>query len=100
MSKFIDFLSKNLSRLNKYVIVIAIFVAFTFLIGDGNLYKRYKYDEKIRSLEREIDQYTKEMETNKKKIQELQTDKAGIEQFAREEYLMKRENEDLFIIGE
>jgi len=100
MSRFIDFYKKYLAGLNKYWVVTILFFSITFLIGDSNLYNRYKYDEKMRSLENEIERYKKEIEQNKQKIQELQTDKAGLERFAREEYLMKKENEDIFIIEE
>ncbi|MDR0572830.1 MAG: septum formation initiator family protein [Tannerella sp.] len=100
MSRLIDFYRKYLARLNKYWIVAIIFLAVTFFLGDSNLYNRYKYDEKIRFLENEINRYKKELEQNKQKIRELQTDKVGLEQFAREEYLMKKEDEDIFIIEE
>ena len=67
---------------------------------DSNLYKRYLYDEKIRSLQKEIKFFQKEIETNRKKLEDLHTDKEGLERFAREEYFMKRSNEDVFIIKE
>ena len=98
MSRLIDFYKKHLARLNKYWVVTILFFGLTFLIGDSNLYYRYKYDEKIKSLENEINRYKKEIEQNKQKITELQTDKAGLEEFAREEYFMKKENEDIFIV--
>ena len=98
MLRLIDFYKKHLAGLNKYWIVTILFLAITFLIGDSNLYNRYKYEEKIRSLESEINRYKKEIEQNKQKIKELQTDKAGLEEFAREEYFMKKEDEDIFIV--
>ncbi|MDR0394215.1 MAG: septum formation initiator family protein [Tannerella sp.] len=100
MSRLVDFYEKYLTRLNKYWLVTILFLFITFFIGDGNLYNRYKYDEKIRTLKNEINRYKKEIEQDKKKLQELQTDKVGLEQFAREEYLMKKEDEDLFIVEE
>ena len=98
MLRLIEFYKKYLAGLNKYWLVTIVFLSVTFLIGDSNLYNRYKYDEKIRSLESEISRYKKEIEENKKKIQELQTDKLGLERVAREEYLMKKEDEDIYII--
>ena len=59
---------------------------------------RYTYDEKIRSLEKEIKHYQKEIEINSKKLNDLHTDKEGLERFAREEYFMKKPNEDVYII--
>ena len=100
MSKIVDFYKKHLAGLNKYWLVTILFLAVTFFVGDTNLYYRYKYDEKIRFLESEINRQKKEIEQNKQKIQELRTDKEGLERFAREEYLMKKENEDIFIIEE
>ncbi|MDR2148628.1 MAG: septum formation initiator family protein [Tannerella sp.] len=100
MSKLVDFYKKYIAGLNKYWLVTVIFLVFTFLTGDSNIYNRYKYDEKIRSLENEIERYRKEIEQNQRKIEELQTDKTGLEQFAREEYLMKKPDEDLFIVDE
>ena len=46
----------------------------------------------------EIKQYKEEIEINTKKLNDLRTDKEGLERFAREEYLMKKADEDVFII--
>jgi len=100
MSRLVDFYKKYLARINKYWFVTILFLTVIFIVGDSNLYNRFKYDEKILFLESEINRYKKEIEINKKKIQELQTDKEGLERFAREEYLMKKEDEDIFIIDE
>jgi cell division protein FtsB len=100
MSRIVEFYKKHIAGINKYWLVTVLFLAVTFFIGDSNLYNRYKYDERIRFLESEIARYRKEIEQNRKKIQELKTDKEGLERFAREEYLMKKEDEDIFIIEE
>ena len=89
MSRIKDFYNKYLSRINAYWLVTIVFFALTFVMGDSSLYKRYTYDEKIRSLEKEI---------NSKKLNDLHTDKEGLERFAREEYFMKKPNEDVYII--
>lgn len=98
MSRIKEFYQKCLSRINAYWLVTIGFLILTFTAGDSNLYKRYTYDEKIRSLEKEIKHYQKEIEVNSQKLHDLRTDKEGLERFAREEYFMKRANEDVFII--
>ena len=98
MSRIKDFYNKYLSRINAYWLVTIVFFALTFVMGDSSLYKRYTYDEKIRSLEKEIKLYQKEIEINSKKLNDLHTDKEGLERFAREEYFMKKPNEDVYII--
>ena len=98
MSRIKDFYNKYLSRINAYWLVTIVFFALTFVMGDSSLYKRYTYDEKIHSLEKEIKHYQKEIEINSKKLNDLHTDKEGLERFAREEYFMKKPNEDVYII--
>ncbi len=98
MSRIQDFYNKYLSKINAYWLVTIVFFALTFVMGDSSLYKRYTYDEKIRSLEKEIKHYQKEIEVNSKKLNDLHTDKEGLERFAREEYFMKKSNEDVYII--
>ena len=98
MSRIKDFYNKYLSRINAYWLVTIVFFALTFVMGDSSLYKCYTYDEKIRSLEKEIKHYQKEIEINSKKLNDLHTDKEGLERFAREEYFMKKPNEDVYII--
>ena len=98
MPRIKDFYNKYLSRINAYWLVTIVFFALTFVMGDSSLYKRYTYDEKIRSLEKEIKHYQKEIEINSKKLNDLHTDKEGLERFAREEYFMKKPNEDVYII--
>lgn len=98
MSRIKDFYNKYLSRINAYWLVTIVFFALTFAMGDSSLYKRYTYDEKIRSLEKGIKHYQKEIEINSKKLNDLHTDKEGLERFAREEYFMKKPNEDVYII--
>ena len=88
----------RLSRINAYVVGVAFFLFITFIVGDSNLYKRYTYDEKIRSLEREIDLYDKEIEMNTIKLNDIRVNREGLERYAREEFFMKRPNEDVFII--
>ena len=100
MSRLKDFYDRYLSRINKYWLVTILFLGLTFTAGDSNLYKRYIYIKKIQELEKEIKQYKEEIEINTKKLNDLRTDKEGLERFAREEYLMKKADEDVFIIKE
>lgn len=98
MSRIKDFYNNYLAKINAYWLVIIVFLILTLTLGDSSLYKRYTYDQKIRSLEKEIKHYQKEIEINSKKLNDLHTDKEGLERFAREEYFMKKPNEDVFII--
>ena len=90
--------SQYLAKINKYGLAIIIFLIITFIIGDSNVFKRIAYDKKIRQLENEINYYQKEIEANRKKLEAIQTSQERLERFAREEYFMKKPDEDVFII--
>ena len=98
MSQLKNFYNRYLSRLNKYWLVFIIFVFLTFTVGDSTLYDRFIYDQKIRELERDIKQYEKEIDVSRKKLDDLRADKDRLEKYAREEFYMKKPNEDVFII--
>lgn len=52
----------------------------------------------LQELQKSKSYFTQEIAKEKKSLEELKTDPTAIEKYAREKYLMKRDNEDLFII--
>ena len=49
-------------------------------------------------MKQEREYYLKKIEEDRNKLDELRTDNDNLEKFAREQYLMKRKDEDLYII--
>lgn len=56
--------------------------------------------QEIKSLETELTQYRQNIERSREEIKRLNTDTLYLEKVAREKYLMKRDNEDIFIFNE
>ena len=83
---------------NKYLLAIAVFFVLSFFALDNTYIDRWNNRNKIRELNGQIETYNKQIEVCQKKMQELNTNKANLERFAREEYYMKRKNEEVFII--
>jgi cell division protein FtsB len=54
--------------------------------------------EELNSLQKSKKYYTEQIAQERKVSEELKSDPATIEKYAREKYLMKRDNEELFII--
>lgn len=54
----------------------------------------------IHNLENEKEYYQNKIEQDNKKLNELKTNDENLEKFAREQYLMKKSDEDIFIIDE
>lgn len=80
------------------ILALLLVLAMLFLFSDSNIKKRIDSDREIRSLKNQIEFYRKKIEADRTKLHELQSDKDNLEKFARENYLMKKENEEVFII--
>jgi len=81
---------------NSYVIIFSSFLVWMFLF-DTNVQLNKEFKKEIKELNNTINFYKKEISKDKKTITELQ-DSLQLEKFAREQYLMKKENEDIYII--
>lgn len=60
--------------------------------------KRHQLRSKITTLTKEKEYYQKKIEEDNRKMKELLSNRDNLEKFAREQYLMKNSNEDIFII--
>ncbi|NDV78010.1 septum formation initiator family protein [Dysgonomonas sp. 511] len=80
------------------LLLLAVIIVYAFFISEGSLIDRFTHDSKIRELNSEIDVYKKKIAEDVHKLQQIESDAGHIERFARENYLMKKENEDVFII--
>ncbi len=81
---------------NIYVMISLVFIIW-MLFFDENTYLNFKLSKEIKELESTIDFYKKKNKENNLLINQLQ-DSLQLERFAREKYLLKKENEDIYII--
>lgn len=85
---------------NKYFLTIVgltIWVAF-FDKNDWNTQRELRAE--VKKLQEERNYFAKEITGITSDIKELSTNPKTLEKFAREKYLMKRDNEDIFVIVE
>lgn len=64
---------------------------------DANVQLNKEFNREIKELNNTINFYKKEIDRDKKTIEALK-DSLQLEKFAREKYLMKKSNEDIYII--
>jgi cell division protein DivIC len=83
---------------NKYLLTLIIFFVWLFFLDSNNLVSRYKEMRNLRKLKSEKEYYVQRIEEDKRKLYELKTDNRNLEKFAREQYRMKKPEEDLYII--
>ncbi len=73
-------------------------MAWMLFFDRNDLMSQYEYRQQLNKLEAEKDFYITETEKTVKDLSELTTDRSKLEKFAREKYLMKKDNEDVFVI--
>lgn len=82
---------------NKYVIILVLFVVWMGFFDENSFLNHRELDEEIEKLEDANEYYKKQIDADQKVIHNL-NDPDSLEKYAREEYKMKKENEDIFII--
>ena len=87
-------------RQHKYLITIAAFLVIIVFLDENSLIQRQKHQQEINTLKAEIERYRQQFEENTRKLKELTSNPEAMEKIAREKYLMKRPNEDVFIFEE
>jgi cell division protein FtsB len=83
---------------NKYMLTVVVFLFWLLLFDQNNLSDRMRSSREYNQLLEERAYYQKKIDDDKRRIQELKTNNDNLEKFAREQYLMKKDNEDIFII--
>lgn len=83
---------------NKYVIALGIFAIVILFADKNDLYTQYERRKEYNSLLQSKKYYSGEISRLNKIREQLKNDPAAIEKFARENYYMKRENEEIFLV--
>lgn len=82
---------------NKYFIILLLFVIWMMFFDENSYLNHRELNMEIDKLEGANEYYENEIERDSKDIKNLK-DPDSLEKYAREEYKMKKENEDIFII--
>lgn len=83
---------------NRYFLTLLAFLVWIIIFDNNNLIQRYHYMKNLRQLEKDRDYYKERIEEDRRKLNELKTSSDNLEKFAREQYFMKKDNEDIYII--
>jgi len=83
---------------NKYILTLVFFAFWIIFIDDYNLIKQHQLQKNVDALEDQKEYYISEINKDSTELYHLQNTKEEQERFAREKFLMKKDNEDVFII--
>ena len=83
---------------NKFFLVTVAFVVWMTFFDKNDLLSQYQYQQEVSKLEQERDFYKTETDKVSKDLEELTSNPQQLEKFAREKYLMRKDNEDVFVV--
>ena len=83
---------------NKYLIAVVLFIVWITFFDNFNIIKQSKIKKNIKQLEENKKFYIQEITKDSAEYYDLLNDAEKREKFAREKFLMKKENEDVYII--
>ncbi len=85
---------------NKYLVLLLLFIFWIIFLDDYNLINQNKIKNNVDTLKEQKNFYISEIKSDSTELSKLKNDSEEQEKFAREKFLMKKENEDIFIIRE
>jgi cell division protein FtsB len=80
---------------NKYVLTVTIFLVWMTFFDNNDIFRQYRIERKKQELTQEYNRRKKLIAETNERLRELR-DRKLLEKFAREEYLFKRPNEEVF----
>ncbi|HVT85481.1 MAG TPA: septum formation initiator family protein [Chitinophagaceae bacterium] len=83
---------------NKYLIAFTAFAAILLFFDKNDLFTQLARRHELKELQQSKQYYSSQIAIERKELEELKNDPATLEKYAREKYLMKRDNEDLFLV--
>lgn len=83
---------------NKYAITSLAFIVWMLFFDRNDIISQFSYRSELNKLLVDKEYYQKEIDQNRKDMHELMSDRDHLEKFARERYLMKKDNEEIFLI--
>ena|SRR5579859_5578327 len=86
---------------NKYLLTGTGFAVWILFFDSRDfITSHFREKGELNKLEQSKKYYEQQIATTKQELEQLKSDPAVLEKYAREKYLMKRDNEDLFLIRE
>lgn len=83
---------------NRYTLTIAALIIWMLFFDSHDVFMMYKLRQELNTINQEKEYFQNEIKTTRADLDNLLNDNDKIERYAREKYLMKNANEDIFVI--
>jgi cell division protein DivIC len=85
---------------NKYFVALGVFIVIILFFDKNDLFTQMSRTRQLRELQESKQYYITRIAKERKELESLRSDTETLEKYAREKYLMKRDNEDVFMVPE
>lgn len=92
--KFIGFLK------NKYVLAGLLFLSWILFFDHNNFFRYLEYRNELKEIKQKKAYYQEQILQTRKDVELIKTNPFWLEKIAREQYLMKKKGEDIYIAKE
>jgi cell division protein DivIC len=83
---------------NKYLLTGTAFLVWVIFFAENDIPSSFKREQTLNKLQQTEQHLNKQIVNTHKDLDLLKTNPQTIEKYARESYLMKKDNEDLFVV--
>ncbi|WP_109694782.1 FtsB family cell division protein [Chitinophaga deserti] len=83
---------------NKYIISCILFGGWLIFLDRNNVLYQFQLYREVNQLEDQKAFYLKEIEQDRQNHQDLFSSPDKLEKFAREQYMMKKDDEDIYVV--
>ncbi|MCO5232466.1 MAG: septum formation initiator family protein [Chitinophagales bacterium] len=83
---------------NKYLVIITCYLLYMIFLDSNNYRSQFHLWKEVQNLKKEKLSLEASLEEVKSKKEQLFSDRKKLEKFAREKYIMKKDDETLFVV--
>jgi cell division protein FtsB len=85
---------------NKYFLASAFFLTWMLFFDHNDLFTQAARTHELSGLKTSKAYYREQIEKTRKEVESIRINPAALEKIAREKYMMKKDNEEVFVIAQ
>ncbi|MFM1962821.1 MAG: hypothetical protein RLZZ172_1666 [Bacteroidota bacterium] len=85
---------------NKYLIATILFIVWMLFFDHNNIFLHLQYRKELNELKADKKYYQEQIDLTRKDVDLIKSNPQAMEKVAREQYLMKKDDEDVFVVEE
>lgn len=85
---------------NKYLIATIFFIVWMLFFDHNDIFLHLQYRKELNELKADKKYYQEQIDLTRKEVDLIKSNPQAMEKVAREQYLMKKDDEDVFVVDE